>query len=401
MKIFPIEIGPLNMLKPIQGLLLLLLSIPVLDLPVLANPALTEEQKASKVSTEHQTLKLYKGFFPYQSCLLVTINQVVKKPNKVLLVTATVEDVYRGNYKKGYPLSFAMNDYGATPALFTFLSPLKSTKQIIAFDPTPRSNGSFEDLRRVSANPICNLWVPYAHRGFQSKDITLLKSLIKDSPTKPAQAKAAFQRLLETKWTTARINDFCRPETQRNWLSPLDNPAVMKPYWVGTLHASKVTELSGKKVNWSARVSNNAPVLYTINIASPDPNIAGWDLGLDDMFLEEWTAEDFLKFRVRKSIHQASFAHWILNHEIHPADAKYWSLFSGRDETLVKDKNGKVTSYQCRLENGKTLTAILTTDKLQSIDKILIKGKFDPGWNNMYKNNLSNLGKCLDKVNGK
>jgi hypothetical protein len=392
--------GPLNMLKPIQSLLLLLLSIPVLDLPVLANPALTEEQKASKVSTEHQTLKLYKGFFPYQSCLLVTINQVVKKPNKVLL-KATVEDVYRGNYKKGYPLSFAMNDYGATPALFAFLSALKSTKQIIAFDPAKKNNGSFEDLRRVSANPICNLWVPYAHRGYQSKDITLLKSLIKDSPTEPAQAKAAFQRLLETKWTTNRINDFCRPETQRNWLSPLDNPAVMKPYWVGTLHASKVAELSGKKVNWSAQVSNNAPVLYTINVTSPDPNIAGWDLGLDDIFLEEWTAEDFLKFRVRKSIHQAAFADWCLNHEKHPAATNYMSLFSGKsNESLRKDKSGKVTSYQSHLDNGTTLTAILRTDKQRSIEKLLINGKLDPGWNDMYNKALFNLAKCKDRVTG-
>ncbi len=379
------------MLKSIQGLFLSLLSIAVLAKLVLA-----EEQSTSEVSTVHQTLKLYKGFFPYQSCLLVTINQVLKKPNKVLLLNATVEDVYCGNFKKGSSLSIAMKDYGIPPKSLAFLSALKNTKQIIAFDLTPKWMGSSEDLRRVSANPICSLWIPYAHRGYQSNDIAQIKALIKDSPTEPSQARAAFQRLLETKWTTVRINDFCRPETQRNWLSPVDGTAIVD--WIGTLHNGKTTELSGKKVNWRAEVSNNVPLLYTINIQSPDSNIAGWDLRLGEPSLEEWTDENFLIHRVGKSIEQAAFACWCLNQKNHPAATNYMSLFSGKsNECLVKDQSGKVTCYQCHLSNGKTLTAILTNDKLQSIDKLLINGKIDPGWNDMYKLSLANLAKCKIK----
>jgi hypothetical protein len=383
------------MLKSLQGLFLSLLSIAALAKPVLA-----EEQSTSKVSTVHQTLKLYNGFFPYQSCLLVTINQVLKKPNRVLLLNATVTDVYRGSYQKNNHLSVAVVDNGVTPTSFAFLSSLKNTKQIIAFNITPERDGSFSWLRTVSDTPICNLWIPYAGKGFQSQDIAQIKSLIKDSPTQPVQAKAAFQKLLETKWTTDRINEFCRPETQRNWLISYDNPAVMKPFWDGTLHASKVLELSGKKVNWSARVSKNAPTVYAINVTSPDPNIAGWDLGLTDPSLEQWNADNFLIFRVSKAISQAIFADQCLSHNIQSETKDYYIFSSRTEETLVKDKNGRVTSYQCRLENGKTLTAVLTTDKLQSIDKILIDGKLDPDWNTMYKKSMFNLGKCRDKVLG-
>lgn len=363
------------------------------------NPTLGKKEQKAISGPEHQSLKLYKGFFPYQSCLLVTINQVLKKPDKILQVKATIEDVYRGNDKKGSPLSVAINDNDIAPTSFAFLSALKNTKQIVAFNFTPKSYALIDEPRKMSGTSICNLWLPYASSGFQSKDIAQLKSIIKESPTEPTQAKAAFQRFLETKWTTDRINEFCSPETQRNWLLAFDHPANRNTDWFGTLHAGKAKALSGKKINWSASVSNDVPILYSINVDSPDTNISGWDLGLTDPCLEEWTAENFLLFRLCKSINQAAFADWSLNHESHPSATDYWGLFTTRsNETLVKDKNGKVTRYQCDLENGKRLFAILTTNQRKTIDKILINGKLDPGWNDMYKKAMINLEKCKNKV---
>jgi hypothetical protein len=367
---------------------------------MLANTALAKEEQKAIVSTEHQTLKLYKGFFPYQTCLQITINQVLKKPNKVLLVNATIEDVYRGNYKKGSSLSVAIVDNDTAPTSFAFLSALKNTRQIVAFNFVPKSYVQTDEPRKpYDAPAICNIWLPYANIGFQSKDITQLKSLIKDSATEPTQARAAFQRFLETKWTTVRINELCCPETQRNWLLAFDHPANKKTDWWGTLHADKTKALSGKKVNWSAQVSNNVPIVYSINVDSPDTNISGWDLGLTDPDLEEWTSEDFLKFRLGKSINQAAFADWSVNNKVNPHTTDYWGLFNSRsNETLIKDKNGKVSSYQCRLDNGKTLTAILTTNQYPTIKEFLINNKIDTGWNDMYRNAMINLKKCKDKV---
>lgn len=358
-----------------------------------ANLAFAKEEQAAIVGTEHQTLKLYKGFFPYQACLQVTINQVLKKPKKVLLVNATVEDVYCGNFKNGSLISLALNDSGIAPESFSFLSSLTSKKQVIAFDNIQKYDLSFEELAKASDNPIRNLWIPYAGRCYQSKDIAELKSIIQNSPTQPAQAKAAFQTLLETKWTTNRINDFCRPETQRNWLCPFDGTPMSG--WTGTLHYNKALELSNKKVKWRAEVNNNVPFLYAITVDSPDKNCAGWDIEFRNPSLEEWTAENFLMHRVGKSITQAAFAEWIINHRQQPSTSTYLGLFELRaDETLIKDQSGQVTSYQCLLDNGETLTAVLTNDQLQSIDKILINGKLDPGWNNMYNQGLLNLAKC-------
>jgi hypothetical protein len=376
------------MLKSIQCLFLISISIAVLAKPVLA-----EEQKTSKVSTEHQTLKLYKGFFPYQACLLVTITQVVKKPDRVLLLKATVEDVYLGSYKKGsqFAVSLYYDDEG--PISFSFLSAQKNARQIIAFNHWTKDSDYLQKLTKVSKNPIRDLWIPYAGKGFQLNDIAQIKALTKNAPTEPAQKRAAFQRFLETKWTPDRINDFCRPETRRTYGEATWHAANYQNDWhISPMHADKKAELGGKTVDWQASVDNNTPTQYNITVSSPS---TGWDLEHTNPSLEEWTDVNFLIHRVGYSINQAAWAHWRLNHELHPSSTEYRHLIIDRSkETVVKDKTGKVTSYQCRLSDGTTLTAILTKDKSQSIDRILINGKLDSGWTNMYKNGLRNLAKC-------
>lgn len=256
------------------------------------------------------------------------------------------------------------------------------------WDPNPKIPGA--------KDRVCNLWIPYAGRGFTQRDLAQLKALIKDSPTQPAKAKAAFQRLLETKWTPGRINDYCRPETQINWLSCFDGTGMND--WTGKLHASKASALKGKTIKWLADVSNNSPILYTINISSPDQNFSGWDLQLADPSIVEWTDQDFLLFRVKNSIELAAFALASLNKFVQPAESDYLHLFSVTGASVVKDQSGKGTACLYRLDNGKTLTAVLTDDRSQSVDKILIDGKFDPGWTAMYKDYPSNLKKCKDIV---
>ncbi len=380
------------MLKSIQGLFILSFSIPLL-----IYPALAKEQHTDRVSTEPQTMKLYKGFFPYQACLRITINHAIKKQHAIVL-SGTIDDVYSGNFKKGSLIALSLNDFDMTPESFSLpLAVLKTKKQIVAFNYLQKNDLSFNDLRKLSDNPICNLWIPYAGRSYQSASIERLKSIIQNSPTGPAQAKAAFLRLLETKWTVDRINDFCRPETQRNWQCPAEG-SPMGSGWRGTLHSTKAKELSDKKVTWSAEVHNNVPYLYTINVDSSDRNCAGWDIECINPSLEEWASEDFLIHRVGKSIQQAAFADWCFNHEQQPPSSGYLGMFSARsDETVIKDETDKVTRYQCRLRNGEKLTAVLTNDQLQSIGKILINGKFDPGWTEMYSQGLLNLQNCRTK----
>lgn len=381
------------------------------DSPVATNskpstPQSAPAQPANRVSSAQPTLRLYKGYFPYQACLQLTINEVIKKPERVLLLKVTITDVYRGNYKKGSTLTLTVDDNGATPTSaahtidstsptsFAFLSTLKNTRQIVAFNIAPKWNPN--PISQGAKDRVCNLWIPYADKGFSQKDLAQLIALIKESPTQPAHAKAAFQRLLETKWTPDRINDYCRPETQRNWLSPFDGTGMID--WTGTLHASKASALKGKTIEWLADVSHNSPILYTINISSPDQNYSGWDLQLADPAIVEWTDQDFLLFRVKRSIELAAFALASLNKFVQPAESDYLHLFSVTGASVAKDQSGKGTACLYRLDNGKTLTAVLTDDKSQSVDKIFIDGKFDPGWTAMYKDYPSNLKKCKETV---
>ncbi len=155
-------------------------------------------------------------------------------------------------------------------------------------------------------------------------------------------------------------------------------------------------------MKWQATVSSNLPTFYNILVDSVNEN-KGWNLEVTKPSLVEWTDEDFLIHRVSYSIQQATWVHWLAKQKLHPRSSGYYrDLFVNRSsETITKDKTGKVTSYQCRLGNGQTLTAILTADKLQSVDKILIKDKFDHGWTGMYRDNLSNFSRITNmyKVN--
>ncbi|MBK9774412.1 MAG: hypothetical protein IPP57_26910 [Candidatus Obscuribacter sp.] len=84
-----------------------------------------QKQTANKASSEQPT-PAAQGYFPYHACLQVTINQVIKKPERVLLLKATINDVYRGNYKKGSSLDFSFFDELDGPISFPNLNFLKT-----------------------------------------------------------------------------------------------------------------------------------------------------------------------------------------------------------------------------------------------------------------------------------
>ncbi|MDQ5968467.1 MAG: hypothetical protein QG625_4624 [Cyanobacteriota bacterium erpe_2018_sw_39hr_WHONDRS-SW48-000098_B_bin.30] len=369
-------------------------------------PKTAQTQTANQANSKQPTLRLYKGYFPYHACLQVTIDEVIKKPERVLLLKATINDVYRGNYKNGSSLYFSFFDELDGPISFSNLNSLQNSRQIIAFNPwleeinKPEPNQSVKKLRHISKNSISDLWIPYAKKGFKPCDIAQIKALIKDSPTQPDRARAAFQRLLETKWTPDRINDFCRSQNQWPAGGASEHTANYRDDWCSSpMHANKTAELCGKEVTWQASVQNNVPTYYNIFVSSKGDNSGSWNLEVASPSLEEWTDDDFLIHRVSQSIAQSAYAQFIVNAHVHKKAAIDSGLFNNRSkETVLKDKNGIATAYQCQLDNGKTMTAVLTHDTSKSIDRILINGKLDRGWTDMYKNSKANHDKCRDDV---
>ncbi|MBK9622255.1 MAG: hypothetical protein IPO31_23980 [Candidatus Obscuribacter sp.] len=361
-----------------------------------------QKQTVNKASSEQPTLRLYKGYFPYHACLQVTIDEVIKKPERVLLLKATINDVYRGNYKNGSSLYFSFFDELDGPISFSNLNSLKNSRQIIAFNQWPEEinkpelNNGFKKLRHISKNSISDLWIPYAKKGFRPCDIGQIKALIKDSPTQPEQARVAFQSVLETKWTPERINDFCRSENQWPVGGATEHTANYGDDWAPIcMHTNRANELRGKAVIWQAAVHNNVPTYYNIFVSSTGANSGSWNLEVASPSLEEWTDDDFLMHRVSQSIAQSAYAQFIVNAYAHKKATIDRSLFNNRSkETVLKDKNGIAIAYQCQLDNGKTLTAVLSDDTSKSIDRILINGTLDSGWTDMYKNSKSNHDKC-------
>jgi len=368
---------------------------------LITHPSVLAQETTHKAATHPGKIKLYNGFFPFQSCLLVTIKGVSKKDKYSAVLKLLIVDVYRGTYRQGSMLTvetytnspntdlISRINEGVHPSSLAFLAPLKGTTQIIAFnEPSPNEDSS--ESKKSPIEKIGNLWIPYGGKPFGKTEIAQIKSIIKNSPTEPAQAKAAFEKFMEHKWTVERLNDFCRPETQQVAQCPFD--LVPQYDWSGPLHQKQSSRLFGKEINYYACVRGSVPTVYSINGLSKKDKLA-WDLRMTDPDIEEWTDDDFLLFRVYRSIYQSSFAHWSVNYGKNQKAINYWTLFRGDNGTLIKDTAGNAASFRCRLRNGKLFTAILTKDKPQLVDKILIDGKFDQGWNAMYKDNLRNLAR--------
>jgi hypothetical protein len=368
---------------------------------LIAHPSALAQGTTHKAAAHPDKLKLYTGFFPFHSCLLVTIKGVSKKDKHSAVLRLLIADVYRGPYRQGSTLTVETYTNrpnsdrisriigGVSPSSLAFLSSLNGTKQIIAFNEPSTTEGLSESKKRP-IKEIRNLWIPYGGKTFGKVEIAQIKSIIKNSPTEPAQAKAAFEKFMEHKWTVERLNDFCRPETQQVAQGPFD--LVPEHDWSGPLHQKQASRLFGKEINYYACVKGSVPTVYSINGFSNKVKLA-WDLRMTDPDIEDWTDDDFLLFRVYRSIYQSSFAHWSVNYGKNPKAINYWTLFPDDNGTLIKDMAGNATSYRCQLRNGKIFTAILTNDKPQLVDKILIDGKFDQGWNEMYRDNLRNLAR--------
>lgn len=368
---------------------------------LIITPSSLAQGTTDKNAAHPGKVTLYTGFFPFHSCLLVTIKSVSKKDRDNAVLKLLIEEVYKGSYSPKSTLTVSTYTNrphsdeisrvvaGVHPSSLAFLSSLKDTRQIIAFNEPSPDNG-LNKSRKSPIKHVSNLWIPYGGKSFGTEEIGQIKSIIKNSPTKPAQAKVAFEKFMEHKWTVERLNDFCRPETQQVGLCPFD----MTPRydWSGPLHKDQASRLIGKEVNYYACVRENVPTVYSINSFAKKDGFA-WDLRMTDPDIEEWTDDDFLLFRVYRSIYQSSWAHWSVNYRKNPKAINDWTLFPDDNGTLLKDKDGHATSYQCRLRNGKRFTATLTKDKPQLIDKILIDGTLDRGWTEMYKDNLSNFAR--------
>jgi hypothetical protein len=373
---------------PASVFLLLLLVSPNLYSPVLAS-----DYQPLTLNTANQRPQLYKGFFPYQACILVTIDKVETKTKPILLLKATVESSYLGNFLKGSPLVVGFYEDLHGPNTFSFLSSLKTTKQIIAFN--RYTDHPDADLKRVSRNPIRNLWLPFAPTQIQESDVAQIKELIKASPTQPKQRRAAFQKLLETKWTPERINDFCRPETRKTLGQATEHAANYPDDWYpNPMHLDKTNQLNGMEITWQASADMNTPTWFNIHAFSPTDKMA-WDLEASTPSIENWSDDEFTAHRIGYSLKQAAWAYWIIHRDHRPAIPAYYSLVVDRlKEQLVRDKIAHVRAYQCLLSDGTTLTATLSADHFPTIDKILINGDLDMGWTEMYKNNLKNLEWC-------
>ncbi len=377
------------MLKFITYLTLFSFSLLLCSTPVSAR----EATLGDKLSADSQPLQLYRGYFPYQECLLATIEQVGKKPHGVLLLTVKIEDVYSGNYKKDSRLTLSL--YEGDEEQYKFLLALKSTRQIIAFSHWTKESERLDALLKASKIPIRSLWIPCARREVTSCDIAEIKSAIETSPREATQTKAAFQRLLESKWTPARINDFCRPETQLIYGEASEHCACdRKTDWFASpMHTDKTAELQGKIVEWQASADNGTPLSYNIKVISSKN---GWDLEVGTPSAEVWNDDQFLMHRVGCSINQAALAHREANRQTLAGSGYFYNMILDRSkESLVKDKTGIVTDYRCRLSNGSILTATLTKDNMQAVSEILINGKRDKGWTAMYKECLNNMKRCL------
>lgn len=339
------------------------------------------------------------GFFPYNACLLIRLNKVgrvkVYKSQRFYDVKfeATIERAFRGSFQRGENIVCSLPFWDMAPkSTEKVLSKLVGTKQVIAFCFMSETYGSYDSLKKAGT-PVCNLYLPFEGKVPDEADLAELKAEIKKSDSFPGGTKAAFKRYLESRWTTARINDFCRPENQRNWLSPFSSPWTEG--WEGTIHENRSDDLRGKEAFWTAHAFLEQPELYAVRVS--EPNTAGWELEFADPSIERWSDDDFLIYRLGKSIERAFFNDWSANLNNRKRNEKLNRLFLNRtNESISKNKGGKTESYRCRLKNGSSFCAVLSPEG--DIDEILINNSADPVWNQIYHQTLVNLKRAKTRL---
>lgn len=339
-------------------------------------------------ASETKKLSTNNSFFPYSECVEIMVDTVTAdKLKSILLLEGVVKRVYCGRFREGERLSVSMNDVRLERT-----SDLKTnSKQVVAFNLVPEWKGSYDRLRK-QAVPVCNLFV-----ARDPQQVNELRSRIIQSKKSRLESKSAFENYLEQRWSANRINDFCRPETQRNWLVPFNSTKSGASFWKGELHKSEHDELKGKKVYWSASLNYGIPVSYSVYVTAPES--AGWNVELAEpsLYLEEWTSDDFLKYRISESIRQALFSDWSVNMEKDLKTTERLNLFSNRSEdSLLRDEKSKVVAYRCRLSDGNDLTAILT--QKQDVAKIMIDNIEEPAWSEMYRKRAQNLAECAKMI---
>ena len=232
----------------------------------------------------------------------------------------------------------------------------------------------------------------------------------KESSLPPANfnallSEAKFWQFIENRWTPARLNDFCRPETRvtniyrggRRFLASA--PPQLTIFYDLNEKTFRKT-FSGAPPARDAAGRASWPQSYIVCATRGSDR---WILEYGDFNTGVWSDDDFLENRLESTLLTSLDAFRAANSTCPKCICNSWdardpvidrsvNFSKGVTQGLVRNRKNQVIKYFRTMTDGKKLTVSL--DSKQNIRLIFIDGKEDRVWNDAYKHVSANIEKA-------
>jgi hypothetical protein len=325
--------------------------------------------------------------YPYGTCILVSIVRVDgKADDDATKITCKVDDVLLGESShKGKLISFLVPRR---------LLPKKPDAQLTGCKCIWEFCGGFYEPVDLSDGHC-----PFPGQVFSVAALARFKAMLASEKTKVAQRKASLVKVLQERWTQARLKDFCRPETRRVVLNTRLRPLDGSDVWSGQLYPELELDTGKAEVEWVAEVIKGVPAAGEIYLEHKQPIGQSWYAWqpefnwLYDLYSYHWNDDDYIKFRTTTMIESLVDAYLMRYKQKWTSEFGIQWANRHMSQTSLIHENGAIIGYSCPLADGQILNA--TLDKEGKITEIFLNGKDNQIWTKA----LIEANKNLDIVN--
>lgn len=338
------------------------------------------DQRFSRVDILSLKEKLQPLSFSEYNCVLVTVKEV--RPDKndphSLEVRARVDEALYGKIKtelKSNQLVNSQNDdvifvFRPTPELLP--SKVEGTQCVWSFNDHHFDGGKYH---------LYEPRAPFPSQKFTAADLKSLRAKFPAATRRHTEVRLAVEEYLKNRWTRSRIKDFCRPENRIHSF-----PQNLVPHSTLTLHGKLYPELEDEVgiISWYCDVNDDIPHAFSLcatrKTRKPGRKYADcWFIELGYPTLKSFTDDDFLTYRIARTLYWATWAYDI----VHKLDGSSslnakWSNHAEFDPRFSRSDLSKLTSVTFKLKDRQKLKVCLN-DSLE-ISNIQIDGRDSSDW---------------------
>jgi hypothetical protein len=354
--------------------------------------------------------KIPKPYFPYRSCLIVTLVGLQNKPNETIL-KMRIQKVLSKDQK------FPIEDGSVvSKKIMTEVCPrmqhydFRLGEEIFArIDTTALSSSSLSKLNRNSVGKTFVLcWNPnlesaskpvksfstteslslIPRENLKANDLSQFEAKAREKSTHLSALSKQLENYIEKRWTLNRVHEFMRHPELRE-VAPIRHIDLSREAVLGGQIYSEHENEIGKLI-WYTSLKGGMPINDYL-ISSTDRKGHKWLLEAKKFEIEQLTDQDFEKDLLFLIVHRCYQAYvqvrWNEPFELRLS-------LPIKITKIVKNENNKNKTFFCELGKGKMLSA--DVDSEYRLNNILIDGKKDADWDEAYNKRVENMDTLWD-----